>query len=287
MVFDVPILYLAWKRIDSLERTFPEIARQKPRKLFIACDGPRNKEEKKKTDKVRKYILDNINWKCEVKTLFRDKNLGCKMAVSGAIDWFFENVDEGIILEEDCLPSPSFFKYCREMLSKYRDEDMVMSISGQNSLGKLKFLRSDYIFSKFFFCWGWATWKDSWEKMDLGMSNYDNYKGLGLITKILYSKRFSDNFSGKVSSWATSFLYSHLINRGLCAVSKNNLIQNIGFSEEGTHMKENYWDKLFLGIKNYNLDFPLRHKNKLKRSIVFDLLFLFKEIKRVFLRRLF
>lgn len=96
-----PILYLAFNRLDSVKKTFPEIQKAKPMQLFISFDGPRTSEEKKKTDAVRKYVLENINWKCKVKTLFRDKNLGCKYVVAGAIDWFFENVKQGIILEDD------------------------------------------------------------------------------------------------------------------------------------------------------------------------------------------
>jgi len=172
-----PILYLAFNRIDSVKRTFPEICKAKPAQLFIGCDGPRTGEEQEKTDEVRKYILDNIDWDCDVKTLFRDDNIGCKYAVAGAIDWFFSHVEEGIILEDDCLPDPTFFRFCDEMLERYRDDDKVMNIGGSNILGEFQVTNNlemddNYLFSTHFFCWGWATWKDSWEKMDLEMDNY-------------------------------------------------------------------------------------------------------------------
>ena len=111
-----PVLYLVFNRLNEVKKTFSEIIKQRPKQLFIAADGPRTEKEKRKTDAVRKYILDSIDWKCEVKTLFRDKNLGCRTAVSDAISWFFENIGEGIILEDDCLPDQSFFRYCQEML---------------------------------------------------------------------------------------------------------------------------------------------------------------------------
>jgi len=133
-----PVLYLAFNRLGTVKKTFPEIRKAKPRQLFISCDGPRTKEEREKTDAVRKYILDNIDWKCNVKTLFRNKNLGCKYAVSSAIDWFFKNVKQGIILEDDCLPSQSFFRFCQEMLERYKDDERIMQISGTNVEGRAR-----------------------------------------------------------------------------------------------------------------------------------------------------
>src|SRR6056297_619848 len=125
--FETPVLFLIFNRLDTTKQVFEEIRKAKPKQLFIAADGPRTKQEKEKTDAVRKYVLDNIGWKCSVKKLFRNKNLGCKYAVSGAIDWFFENVEQGIILEDDCLPSQSFFRFCEELLEKYKDDERVMS----------------------------------------------------------------------------------------------------------------------------------------------------------------
>ncbi|MBC8435307.1 nucleotide-diphospho-sugar transferase, partial [archaeon] len=127
-----PVLYLVFNRPGYVKKTFPEIRKAKPMQLFIGADGPRNSEEKKKTDAVRKYILENIDWKCDVKTLFRKENLGCKHAVSGAINWFFKNVEQGIILEDDCLPDQSFFRFCQELLAKYENSKQVMQINGTN-----------------------------------------------------------------------------------------------------------------------------------------------------------
>ena len=147
-----PVLYLAFNRLDSVKKTFPEIQKAKPRQLFVACDGPRSREEKERTDTVRKYILENINWKGKVKTLFRDRNLGCKYAIAGAMDWFFENVKQGIILEDDCLPDQSFFRFCHEMLEKYKDDKKIMSISGYNYLDGIDIKESYYFWLLGFYC---------------------------------------------------------------------------------------------------------------------------------------
>jgi len=169
-----PVLFIVFNRLDTTKQVFEEIKKAKPQKLFIAADGPRNFQEKNKTDVVRKYILENINWKCEVKTLFREKNLGCKYAVAGAIDWFFDNVEQGIILEDDCLPSQSFFKFCQEMLEKYKDDERVMHISGTNVEGISK-IDQDYFFAINFNVWGWATWKRAWKLYDINVTHWPRF----------------------------------------------------------------------------------------------------------------
>ena len=120
--------------------------------MFLASDGPRTNvpDEKETVNEVRNYLLSEIDWSCKLKTLFRDENLGCGKAVSSAITWFFENVEMGIILEDDCLPSDSFFMYCRELLLKYKDNGRVMHIAGNNPLGISSSFndKDSYYFSK-------------------------------------------------------------------------------------------------------------------------------------------
>lgn len=290
--FKTPILYLVFNRLDSVKKTFPEIAKQKPKHLYIAADAPRNSREKKNTDSVRKYILDNIDWKCEVKTLFREKNLGCKYAVTGAIDWFFENVEQGIILEDDILPDKSFFRFSQEMLEKYKDDERIMSITGQNMLGEINFSNNSYIFSKFFFCWGWATWRISWKKMDLEMELYKKYNNKrirhilpGVIERLLYKKRFSDNILGKINSWATSFFFTHLHYDSYCIVPKKNLIENIGFIDNSTHSKGNFWDKKILQINRLNMEFPLKHPSNKTLSNKFNEKLIYRDVFRIILKK--
>ena len=128
-----PVLFIVFNRLDKTRQVFEAIRQARPPFLYIASDGARfNKEgELEKVQAVRDFIIQNIDWKCEVKTLFRKKNLGCKYAVSGAISWFFNNVDQGIILEDDCLPSKSFFWYCEELLEKYKHDNSIYLISGE------------------------------------------------------------------------------------------------------------------------------------------------------------
>jgi len=291
-----PVLYLIFNRLDTVKQTFPEIQKAKPKQLFIGADGPRTKQEKEKTDAVREYILKNINWKCEVKTLFRNKNLGCKYAVSGAIDWFFENVEQGIILEDDCLPDQSFFRFCQKLLEKYKGNKKIMSISGYNPLGAYNITES-YIFSKYFFCWGWATWRRAWKLNDLEMKKYENIKKLkllknylpGFFERIFYKKRFDQkNIKGEIDSWDASFAFSHIFYKKLSIIPKTNLIKNLGFSNlSSTHTRENYWDKKYLCYERMKIEFPLIYPNIIKEDKKLDKNYIFLNIKRVFLKKIF
>src|SRR4030042_6453503 len=147
-----PVLFLIFNRPDTTEKVFDEIRKAKPKKLFVAADGPRQDKqgEKEKVGRARQIVIDGIDWDCEIKTLFRDKNLGCKVAVSSAINWFFENEEMGIILEDDCLPHQSFFRFCGELLEKYKDDERIMVISGENLLFGRKRTNYSYYFSRYY-----------------------------------------------------------------------------------------------------------------------------------------
>jgi threonyl-tRNA synthetase len=177
-MFNTPILFLVFKRPDTTERVFEQIRSIRPAFLYLAADGPRNDKsgEKETCKKVREIVLSNIDWECEVNTLFRDENLGCGKAVSQAITWFFEHEEEGIILEDDCLPDASFFQYCAELLKKYRTEEKVMTISGSNLLGYPWKVNGQSYFWGQGGIWGWATWKRAWSLYDFKMQRWEEDK---------------------------------------------------------------------------------------------------------------
>ena len=164
----------------------------RPTKLYIAADGPtRNKAgEKDKCNEARR-ITEYIDWPCDVKRLYRKNNLGCGIAVSRAIDWFFDNVEMGIILEDDCLPNPSFFKYCELMLDLYKNDPTVMCISGDNFLPKEKQKNTGYYFSKYAHIWGWASWKRAWKGYDVEIKDWP------IIQKSELFNKYFDNLLEK------------------------------------------------------------------------------------------
>jgi len=183
----VPVLFLIFNRSDTTQLVFNEIRKAQPAQLFIAADGPRKDrpEDIENCRKVRE-IIRQVDWDCSVSTLFRDENLGCKRGVSSAIDWFFSHVDEGIILEDDCVPDPSFFPFCQELLERYRDDERIMVISGDNlQFGRRKSQYS-YYFSRCFHLWGWATWKRAWDNYDIKMELWPKIKETGRLKDILH-----------------------------------------------------------------------------------------------------
>src|SRR5690606_4355769 len=170
------------------QRVFEQIAQYRPAKLYLASDGPRANVsgEQEKVDGIRQFLTTNINWKCDVKTLFRPTNLGCKIAVSEAISWFFDQEEYGIILEDDCLPERSFFPFCAAMLTTYRDDTRVMQISGTNFIGRYTpDPQYSYFFSKYGGIWGWASWRRAWKHFELSPEKYHQAKASQILKGFL------------------------------------------------------------------------------------------------------
>lgn len=270
-ILQTPVLFIIFNRLDTTKQVFQEIRKAKPKQLFIAADGPRTKEEKKKTDAVRKYILDNIDWECNVNTLFSDLNNGCGIGPYKGISWFFENVEQGIILEDDCLPSQSFFHFCDKMLKKYKKNKDIVQISGTNFLENESSSKS-YIFSKYCASWGWATWARCWKNFDLNLSQYKTFREikfkqrLWLFDKILKWTYFS--FVKKIKKihfWDYQWnIYRSIVGR-LNIIPKISLVENIGFGEDATHTRRS-----ISNVGRNNLKFPLIHPKKVISNKSYD-----------------
>jgi len=241
-----PILFIIFNRPETTQKVFEAIRKYKPSKLFVAADGPRESKpgEKERCGEARK-ITEKIDWPCDVKRLYREKNLGCKMAVSGAITWFFKNVEEGIILEDDCLPNRSFFDFCGKMLNLYRNDTKVMCISGDNFLPKSMQNKNGYYFSKYVHIWGWATWRRVWKNYDVDMESWPKVKKTGLLNtyfenfleKAYWQTLFDATYQSKVDTWDYQLVYHIWKNSGISVVPGKNLISNIGFGKAAAHLK--------------------------------------------------
>jgi hypothetical protein len=257
-----PVLFLIFNRPDVTNIVFETIRLYKPNKLYIAADGPRKNisSEIQLCEETRK-IVNNINWDCEVKTLFRNENLGCKLAVAGALNWFFDYEEDGIILEDDVVPNIDFFNFCEFSLNKYKDENRIMMITGHNHLSNNDFI-SSYFFSKLYSIWGWATWKRAWKLYDIDMKKWDDKqvkKDIKYSTNKNYIwKNYKYTFDSLktyyIDTWDIQWSFTCLINNGLCVTPKVNLITNIGVV--GTHSKI-ITDCHFL--KAYSLDNPINY----------------------------
>ncbi|HBZ35112.1 MAG TPA: hemolytic protein HlpA-like protein [Rikenellaceae bacterium] len=263
---ETAVLFLVFNRLDTTKQVFKAIRQAKPSQLYIAADGPRadHPGEDEKVQAVRDYVVSSIDWDCEVKTLFRDENLGCKRAISSAIDWFFSHVEEGIILEDDCIPDQSFFLFCQDLLEHYRDDERIMMISGDNFQFKREPTETSYYFSRYPHIWGWASWKRAWDLYDSEMTAWPEIRENGYLKGILPDKRavkywksvFDSVYNGSIDTWDYQWVFSCWINCGLSIIPNQNLISNIGFGQSSTHTKE---DSKFSNLPIGKMKFPLKH----------------------------
>lgn len=271
-----PILFLIFNRPDTTKGVFEAIRKAKPPKLFVAADGARPDKpgEWEKCQKVRGIAIV-VDWDCEVKTLFRDTNLGCKVAVSRAIDWFFQHVEEGIILEDDCLPTQSFFWFCQELLEKYRYDERVMMISGDNFQFGRKRTDYSYYFSRFTHIWGWASWRRAWKHFDVNMKLWPEIRDGGWLNDWLGDKKrveywtqiFEKVYKGKIDTWDYQWTFACWVQNGLSILPNVNLVSNIGFGFDAVHTKG---QSKFNDMKTEPVVFPLSHPKYILRDSVAD-----------------
>ena len=264
------VLFLVFNRPDVTKRVFDAIRQARPPKLYIAADGPRkDRVGEAEQCKAVQDIVSKVDWPCEVSRLIRQDNLGCKIAVSSAIDWFFSQESEGIILEDDCLPHPDFFPYCDELLERYRDDERVGLISG-TSFGDLRaesLLKGneDYLFTRYPSIWGWASWRRVWVDYDVNIVLWNEYSFdiSMLVPSLRVRKKITQFFnlvsSRKIDTWDYQVSFLLWITSRLSIAPRFNLIENIGFGPQATHTKyadrvNNDRCKMGLGY----LDFPLR-----------------------------
>lgn len=266
-MFNTPVLLLIFNRLETTKLVFEAIRQRQPAFLYIAADGPRtNKEgEKEITDFIRNYVIKNIDWDCEVKTLFRQENLGCGRAVSEAISWFFENVEQGIILEDDCLPDPSFFPFCEELLHYYKKDNEIFHISGNNFQDNGAAYKYSYYYSKYPNSWGWASWRRAWKDFDFKLNHVDYKRKLQHINFFDKERKwFFDSIDDirngdYLHTWDFQWLLCNLNKKAI--IPSKNLVKNIGFGKDATHTFSET-DSFLIRERN-SIEFPLAH-NPLK-----------------------
>lgn len=262
-----PVLFLVFNRPEVTQKVFEEIKRAQPPRLYVAADGPRSHKEgeRERCEAVRE-LTSKVDWECELKTLFREENLGCKLAVSSAIHWFFEHEESGIILEDDCLPDQDFFHFSAQMLAYYREDMRVMEISGSNFVGNNYTKEQDsYFFSRYTHVWGWATWRRAWKHFTLEMTDYEEVKANGLLNHTFASEKEAKHFwnawemtrKGVLDSWAYRWQYAHRVQSGLTVVPKKNMVSNIGFGADSTHTGDK--GNPLENFPRTHMDYPLRH----------------------------
>lgn len=275
-----PVLLIVFNRPDSTRKVLDSIRKAKPIRLYVAADGPRAHvpADRDKCKEVR-AIISEVDWDCEVKTLFREENMNCGKGPSTAFTWFFEHEEEGIILEDDCIPSKSFFWFCQELLEQYRDDNRIMHIGGNNFLnGWQKDNDYSYYFSGSGHIWGWATWRRAWKMYDFKMELYDKLKSkkyfdnffMSPLEKFYRLRKFDKTIAqeGRVDWWDYQWDFARYVQSGLAIVPKKNLVSNIGFDERATHTQNG--NSKSAKLQSFEMDFPLRHPPFLIRDIDSD-----------------
>ncbi|HLF34048.1 MAG TPA: hypothetical protein VI583_07415 [Cyclobacteriaceae bacterium] len=243
-ISEIPVLIIAYKRYDTVVRVLNAVEKVQPRNLYVAFNAPDpgRKGDQGKCDRVRK-LFEQIGWPCSVVKLVRQEHLSARDSITGAISWFFSMVESGIILEDDCVPGMNFFYFCLTTLNKYKDDEKVMHISGNNFLGMDRKPGESYYFSNYCHIWGWAGWKRAWNAYDPGitlMKARDFEKAIiPHLGRSMDNKYWLDIFrylkSGNADTWDTQWLFSIWKNKGFSITPASNLVENIGFGKDATN----------------------------------------------------
>ena len=262
-----PVAFIIFNRPDTTERVFAEIAKAKPPNLLVVADGARvNKIGEAEKVAATRAIIQRVDWDCEVLTNYSEVNLGCKVRVSSGIDWVFEQVEDAIILEYDCLPDPTFFRFCQEMLERYRDDQRIGMISGDNFQFGQTQNNNSYYFSKYVHIWGWATWRDRWQKSyDVNMKKWPLIRNQGRVSDLVtypgqenyWSSIFDKVYKNKIDTWDYQWVFANWVEGRVNVAPNVNLISNIGFDRVDATHTVGKADESNLSVSN--MQFPLKH----------------------------
>jgi len=273
-----PVLLIAFNRPDLTRQTLERIASCRPTQLFVAIDGPRPGSDTDASQiQATRSLFDNLDWSCRLELRCLQENVGCRKAVTDAVSWFFERVERGIILEDDCLPNAGFFRFCQELLEHWADEPRVMSISGTNLVsgtvgsGSTHGDGSSYIFSRFQQVWGWATWRERWEQfrddqacLELARQQTAISTELGQRATDIWLNQMQRTIDGEIDTWDYLWLMSCWAKEGFAIIPGVNLVRNIGFDHRATHTHDRSAKGANLEVQE--LDFPLGHPESIQVS---------------------
>lgn len=255
------VLFLVFNRPDTTRQVFQAIRAAKPPRLYVAADGPRQTRMEEGLCEDVRSIATQVDWPCEVNTLFRNENLGCKRAVSSAIAWFFEREVEGIVLEDDCLPSISFFAFADQLLERYREDERVFLVSGYNKQDVWDCDGYDYFFSNYGGIWGWASWRRAWKYYDRDMTDLEDSIRKGVFENLLGAReaavrvrQLREVKEKNVDTWDYQWGFARHKNNGLSCVPRKSLVKNIGFGKDATHTVGENQD----GVEAHEMDLPLK-----------------------------
>lgn len=272
-----PVAIIFFNRARPLKSVMKRVREVRPRKLFLIADGPRAHVpgDAERCDDARAVAEESIDWECDIQRCYAEHNLGCGPRPATGISWVFRQVEEAIILEDDCVPEVSFFRFCDEMLERYRDNEDIFQVCGTNYFPLMDRSFYSYHFSRYLVCWGWATWRRAWNHFDYGMRDYDTETVTAMLEQTFehkssvayWGRQFERLRAGDDSVWDLRWLYAGWRHQALGIIPRDNLVSNIGFGTDSTHTR-GHAEGGFQPTQA--LDFPLAHPPVVARSHVWD-----------------
>ena len=249
MALGTPIAFIIFNRPSVTAEVFEAIRSVRPKRLLVIADGPRSDiehpDQEAQLVAQTRQIIETVDWECEVLTNFANENMGCKQRVATGLDWAFEQAEELIVLEDDCLPCPTFFPYCEQLLERFRDDPRVMMISGDNFQDQSR-TEASYYFSRWAHIWGWASWRRAWQHFDLELSSWPSLKQSRRLQPVFDSLEEYEYWAsvldrqraGEIDTWDFPWAYACWQQRGLTVLPDQNLVSNLGFGPEATHTQD-------------------------------------------------
>jgi hypothetical protein len=271
-----PILFIIFKRADPTRRVFEAIRQQRPARLFIAADAARpDRPGEAEAVQAARAVVAQIDWPCEVLRDYAETNLGCARRVDSAITWAFTSTERLIILEDDCLPDPSFFPFCDELLERYAKEERIAAICGMHELPEPTALPESYYFSRYANCWGWATWRRAWAAQDLAMKAWPGIRDTPWLETLferaapakVWRELLDRTCRGEIDSWAYPWNFNCWLAGRLSVHCAKNSVLNLGFGEDATHTRS---ENAPADNAPEAIDFPLRHPADIQRNARLD-----------------
>lgn len=265
---NVPVALFVFNRPDLTRRVFARVAQARPPTLLLVADGPRrgHRDDAHLCQEARE-VLRRVDWPCRVLSNLADENLGCRQRVSSGLDWVFSQVDCAVLLEDDCLPEPTFFTFCAELLARYRGDERIHMIRGSNFLRGQRLDSSSYYFSRFFHIWGWATWARAWQHYDVTMARWPGLRDTAWLGDRLpphmvplVRQIFDETHDGRLPTWEFQWEFASWLRNAVAISPWQNLITNIGFDASGTHMKDQAHP--YADLPTAPMRFPLRHPGR-------------------------
>ncbi|MHC5717964.1 MAG: glycosyltransferase family 2 protein [Nostoc sp.] len=269
----VPVVLIHFNRPDYTAQVWESIRQAQPQQLWVIADGPRPHVPKDiEYCQAARAIVETVDWPCEVMKNYASENWGCGKRVFSGLSWVFDQVEEAIILEDDCLPNPTFFPFCTELLARYRFDPRILLISGRNDLGQWKSDQQSYHFSHYGSIWGWASWQRAWKLCDPSLKSFDSTTILQTLSEVLADSEqvnyrfwlYENILNGRINSWDIQWAFARLLHQGLEIAPSVNLVKNLGFDPQATHTKKE--DDLRAEIISRSMQFPLQHPPEIFQS---------------------